>query len=57
MTKRKERRRKLAAVDAKLRAMVKTIEDQPVPNRLLSVLDQLDDEESVPSEPVVRKRG
>jgi hypothetical protein len=57
MTKRKERKRKLAAVDAKLREMVKAIEDQPVPSRLLSVLDQLDDEDVVELEAKAHRRG
>lgn len=40
-----------AKIDAALREMFETLSAQPVPSRLLSVIEQLDDEESGETEP------
>jgi hypothetical protein len=40
-----------AKIDAALREMFEALSAQPVPSRLLSVIDQLDDEEPSETEP------
>lgn len=55
---RKSALRPTAAVTSKLRAMFKTLESRPVPDTIRSLVDQLDDGETVSSAPKkARKRG
>jgi hypothetical protein len=46
-----------AGIDAALREMFETLAAQPVPSRLLSIIDQLDDEELSQAEPGSDKRS
>ena len=43
MSRDKQRKRKLAAIDDKLKRMVQDAQRLPIPSRLMSVLDQLDE--------------
>jgi hypothetical protein len=47
---------RMAQLDAALREMFEALAAQPVPNRLLSVIDQLDDEEQSEAEALPGKR-
>ena len=55
MPRRTDQRMKLEAVDQALRDMFRSISRQPLPDRLRSIVDQLDDGED--SSPAARVRS